>query len=374
LRNLRSLSALVSASALALGIAACGGSSSNSKSSASSGSASSAPTGSSSGSPVTVTGAGSTLAAPIYQQWGANLANKGLSINYQATGSGGGVAQLQAGTVDFAGSDPPMKPSEIAAAKGPVQHFPVAFGAITVSYHLPGVKSGIKLDGKTIADIFLGKVKKWNDPEIKALNPGTSLPALPITIIHRSDSSGTTQGFTTFLSAYSPAWTAAAGKPDKVVKWPTGTGAKGNAGVAASITQTTGAIGYVDQAYALQSGLTFASVKNTSGQYVAPTLPASSAAAVGIKVPPDLTVSTINSPNPAAYPIVSQTFLIVYKDMCKAGVSKSAAGGVKKFLTYGLGSGQSVESKLGYAPLPPSIDKLDVAAVGKLTCNGSPIS
>jgi phosphate transport system substrate-binding protein len=188
LRNLRSLSALVSASALALGIAACGGSSSNSKSSASSGSASSAPTGSSSGSPVTVTGAGSTLAAPIYQQWGANLANKGLSINYQATGSGGGVAQLQAGTVDFAGSDPPMKPSEIAAAKGPVQHFPVAFGAITVSYHLPGIKSGIKLDGKSIADIFLGKVKKWNDPEIKALNPGTSLPALPITIIHRSDS------------------------------------------------------------------------------------------------------------------------------------------------------------------------------------------
>ena len=153
-----------------------------------------------------------------------------------------------------------------------------------------------------------------------------------------------------------------------------GTGAKGNAGVAASITQTTGAIGYVDQAYALQSGLTFASVKNTSGQYVAPTLPASSAAAVGIKVPPDLTVSTINSPNPAAYPIVSQTFVIVYKDMCKAGVSKSAAAGVKKFLTYGLGPGQSVESKLGYAPLPPPIDKLDVAALGKLTCNGSPLS
>lgn len=190
-----------------------------------------------------------------------------------------------------------------------MQHFPVAFGAITVSYHPPGVKSGIKLDGKTVADIFLGKVKKWNDPEIKAANAGLSLPSTAITVIHRSDSSGTTKGFTTFLSDYSPAWTAAAGKPDNIVKWPTGTGAKGNAGVAASIQQTAGAIGYVDQAYALQSGLTFASVKNLSGQFMAPTLAASSAAAVGIKVPPDLTVSTVNSLNPAAYPIVSQTFV-----------------------------------------------------------------
>ncbi len=378
MRNLRSLIPLVSAIALSVGMAACGSSSSSSSKAASgsastsSGSASSPPA--SGGGAVTVSGAGSTLAAPIYQQWGSNLSGQGVSINYQATGSGGGVAQLQAGTVDFAGSDPAMKPSEIAAAKGPVQHFPVAFGAITVSYHLAGVKSGIKLDGKTVADIFLGKVKKWNDPEIKTLNAGMSLPSLPITIVHRSDSSGTTKGFATFLSDYSPAWTAVAGKPDKVVKWPTGTGAKGNAGVAASIQQTSGAIGYVDQAYALQSGLTFASIKNHGGRYVPPTLAATSAAAVGIKVPPDLTVATINSPNPSAYPIVSQTFVIVYKDMCKAGVSKTAASGVKKFLTYGLGAGQGVEAKLGYAPLPPSIDKLDLAALGKLTCSGAPLS
>ncbi|MDQ6732287.1 MAG: phosphate ABC transporter substrate-binding protein PstS [Actinomycetota bacterium] len=376
MRNVRRWGSVASALAIAAVIAACGGSSSSSSSaagaspSASSSSSGAAPAGGS----VTLTGAGSTLAAPIYQQWGSNLSSQGLSVNYQATGSGGGIAQLQSGTVDFAGSDPPMKPSEIAAAKGPVQHFPVAFGAITVSYHLSGVKSGIKLDGKTVADIFLGKVTKWNDPEIKAANAGVSLPSMPITVIHRSDSSGTTKGFTTFLSDYSPAWTAAAGEPDKVVKWPTGTGAKGNAGVAASIQQTAGAIGYVDQAFALQSNLTFASVKNHGGQFIAPTLPATSAAAVGIKVPPDLTVSTINSPNPAAYPIVSQTFVIVYKDLCKAGVSKTAASGLKKFLTYGLGAGQAVEAKLGYAPLPSSIAKLDVAALGKLTCSGSPLS
>lgn len=374
MRNVRRWASMASALAIAVSIAACGGSSSSSSAAGSPPASSSSSAAAPSGGSTTLTGAGSTLAAPIYQQWGSNLSSQGLSVNYQATGSGGGVAQLQSGTVDFAGSDPAMKPSEIAAAKGPVQHFPIAFGAITVSYHLPGIKSGIKLDGKTVADIFLGKVKKWNDPEIKAANAGMSLPSTPITIIHRSDSSGTTKGFTTFLSDYSPAWTAAAGKPDKVVKWPTGTGAKGNAGVAASIQQTTGAIGYVDQAFALQSGLTFASVKNHSGQYVAPTLPASSAAAVGIKVPPDLTVSTINSPNPTAYPIVSQTFVIAYKDPCKAGVSKTAASGLKKFLTYGLGAGQTVEAKLGYAPLPASIDKLDVAALGKLTCNGSPLS
>jgi phosphate transport system substrate-binding protein len=322
---------------------------------------------------VTINGAGSTLAAPIYQQWGSTLGSQGLNVNYQATGSGAGVAALQAGTVDFAGSDPPMKPSEIAASKGPVAMFPVAFGAITVSYHLSGVKSGLKLDGPTIANIFLGKIKTWSDPAIKALNPGISLPSSPITIVHRSDSSGTTKGFTTFLSDYSAAWTAAAGPPDKIVKWPTGTGAKGNAGVAAAVQQTSGAIGYLDQAYALQNGFTFASVKNKAGTYILPTLATSSAAAVGIKIPANLAISTINSPNPTAYPIVSQTFLIVYEDMCKAGVAQSAAGGVKKFIAYGLGAGQAVEKQLSYAPLPASILAKDQAQLSALTCNGSPL-
>src|SRR5205807_8438223 len=178
-----------------------------------------------------------------------------------------------AGTVDCAASAPPMKPAEIAKAKGPVEQFPVAFGAITVAYNLSGVKAGLKLDGKALADIFLGKVKNWSDPEIKALNAGASLPSTAITVVHRSDASGTTQGFVTFLSDYSPAWTAAAGPPAKTVKWPTGTGAAKNAGVAAAVKQTTGAIGYIEQAYALQNNITFASVKNKGGVFVEPTIP-----------------------------------------------------------------------------------------------------
>jgi phosphate transport system substrate-binding protein len=365
------ISAVALALAASLGIAACG--SSSSSSSTSGGSSSSSSSSGGSGGSATINGAGSTLAAPIYMQWGQNLSSQGLTVNYNALGSGAGIAGLQGATVDFAGSDPAEKPSEIKAGKGPVAQFPVAFGGITLSYNLSGVKSGLKLDGKTAADIFLGKVKKWDDPEIKALNPGITLPSTAITVVHRSDSSGTTKGFTTFLSDYSPAWTAAAGPPDKTVKWPTGTGAPKNSGVAAAIKQTPGAIGYVEQAYALQNGFTYAAVKNSAGKFVSPTLPATSAAASGIKIPPDLAISTINSPNPAAYPITSQTFLIVYKDPCKAGASQSAAQGLKKLLTYGLGAGQKVEQQLSYASLPPALLAKDQAQLKTLTCNGSPL-
>ncbi len=368
------VSGIALAVAASVGLAACGSSSSSSTTSAGSSTpAKSGSPGSSSGGSASINGAGSTLAAPIYEQWGSNLSSQGLTVNYQATGSGAGIAQLQAGTVDFAGSDPAEKSSEIKAGKGPVAMFPIAFGGITVSYNLSGVKSGLKLDGKTIADIYLGKVKTWSDPEIKALNAGMTLPSTSITVVHRSDASGTTKGFATFLSDYSPAWTAAAGKPDKTVKWPTGTGAKGNSGVAATLKQTSGAIGYVEQAYALQNNFTYADVKNSTGSYIAPTLAATSAAAVGIKVPANLAISTINSPNPTAYPIVSQTFLITYKDVCKAGVTKSAASGVKKFIAYGLGAGQAIEKQLSYGPLPPSLIAKDQAQLSTLTCNGSPL-
>ena len=370
----RQITAMAVAFGAALVLAACGSSSSNSSAPAPGGSSTSSSGGSSSGS-GTISGAGSTFAAPIYMQWGSTLKGQGLTVNFNAIGSGAGIAQLQSATVDFAGSDPAMLPSEVQAAKGPVAQFPIGFGAITVSYNLSGIKSGIKLDGKTLGDIFLGKVKKWNDPEITALNPGMNLPSTSITVVHRSDSSGTTKAFATFLSDYSPAWTAAAGKPDKTVKWPTGTGAKGNSGVAAAIKQTAGSIGYVEQAYALQNGFTYASVKNSSGKFIAPTIEAASAAAEGIKVPPDLTISTINSPGPTAYPITSQTFVVVYKDMCKAGISQAAASGVKKFLDYGLGTaGQAVEKQLFYAPLPASLLSKAQAQLQTLTCNGSPLS
>jgi phosphate transport system substrate-binding protein len=375
LRSRRFITVAIAA-ATALGIAACGSSSSSSSSAAGAAPASSS-SGSSGGAAATINGAGSTLAAPIYQQWGSTLSSQGLTVNFNPVGSGAGIASLQAGTVDFAGSDPALKPSEQKAAKGPVAQFPVAFGAITVSYNLPGVKSGVKLDGATIADIFLGKIKAWNDPAIKALNPGASLPSTAITVIHRSDSSGTSAGFTTFLAAYSPTWKSQVGA-GKDVKWPIGTGAAKNAGVAAAIKQTAGAIGYVEQAYALQNGFTFASVKNKSGAFILPSILATSAAAAGVKVPPNLAISTIDSPGPTAYPIVSQTFLMAYVDMCKAGVSQATASGVKKFLTYALSAGQktlgSGANQLPYAPLPASLAAKDNTQLGTLMCNGSPLS
>jgi phosphate transport system substrate-binding protein len=333
--------------------------------------------GSSGAAAATLNGAGSTLAAPIYQQWGSSLKDQGLTLNYNPVGSGAGQAQLEAGTVDFAGSDPALKPADKAKFKGAVLQFPVAFGAITVSYNLPGVKSGLKLDGPTLGNIFMGKIKTWNDPAIKALNPGMSLPGSAITVVHRSDSSGTTDGFTKFLSAVDPAWKTSVGH-GKDVKWPTGTGGKGNSGVAAAVKQTPGSIGYVEQAYALENSFTFAAVKNSSGQFIMPTITNTSAAANGIKVPPDLGISTINSPSASAYPIVSQTFLETYKDPCKAGASSSVASGLKRFLSFAFRSGQqtlgSEANQLPYAPLPPTLSAKDNAQLASMTCNGTAIS
>jgi phosphate transport system substrate-binding protein len=358
-----------------LAIAACG--SSSSSSSAKSGGSSSS-SGASGGAPATLNGAGSTLAAPIYQQWGSTLKNQGLTINYNPVGSGAGIADLQTATVQFAGSDPALKSTDTAKMKGPALQFPVAFGAITVSYNLSGIKSGLKLDGPTLADIYLGKIKTWNNSAIASQNPGMKLPSTSITVIHRSDSSGTTKGFTTFLEDYSPTWKSQVGA-DKDVKWPTGTGAAKNAGVAAAIKQTQGSIGYVEQAYALVNGFTYAAVKNSHGQYILPTIANTSAAAVGITVPANLGISTINEGGPTAYPIVSQTFLDAYKDPCKSGgASSSTASGLKRFFTYAFGPGQqtlgSGGNKLPYAPLPSSLAAKDMTQLSTMTCNGSPIS
>jgi phosphate transport system substrate-binding protein len=365
------IGALAGVVLLALGLAACG---SSSKSSSSSSSASSSPstTSSSSGS-GTISGAGSTFAAPVYEQWAS--AQSGLTVNYQAVGSGAGITSLESKTVDFGASDPPLKPADEAAiAKNgsPAVQIPMFLGAITVSYNLPGVKTGLKLDGKTIADIYLGKVKTWNDAEIKALNPGVNLPSTAITVIHRSDSSGTTAGFTGFLAAVDPAFKSKVGE-GKDVQWPTGTGAKGNAGVAGAVQQTTGAVGYVEQAYALQHNFTYASVKNKAGSFVAPTLASASAAATGVKVPANLGVKISNPGGAGSYPITSQTFIVVNKDLCKAGLSESVAKGVVKFIDYGLGQGQSILSQADYAGLPASILTKSKAAAASLECNGSPL-
>ncbi len=357
--NKNKIGALASCALLALTVGACGKSSST----GSSGSSTSA----------TISGAGSTFAAPVYQQWGSGIS--GLTVNYNPVGSGAGITALEAKTVDFGASDPPLKPADFAALEkvGPVQQIPMFLGAITVSYNLPGVQTGLKLDGTTIADIFLGKIKTWNDAAIKALNPGVSLPSTAITVIHRSDSSGTTSGFTGFLASVDPEWKSKVGE-GKDVQWPTGTGAKGNAGVAGAVQQTTGAVGYVEQAYALQHKFTYASVKNSSGKYVEPTLASTSAAAEGVEVPANLGIKIKNPSSPAAYPITSQTFVVVYKDMCKAGVpgGEAAAKGVVEFLNYGLGSGQSVLSQADYAALPTAILEKSKTAVTNCSATGRP--
>jgi phosphate transport system substrate-binding protein len=371
------ISAVALAVATSIGLAACGSSNSSSGGSGASGSGSSSSGSDASNVSATLNGAGSTLAAPIYEQWATTLKSQGLTINYNPVGSGTGIADLQTATVDFAGSDPALKPTDVSSMKGPVAQFPVAFGAITVSYNLPGVGSGLKLDGKTIADIFLGKVKAWNDPEIAALNPGLKLPSTAITVVHRSDSSGTTNGFTTFLSDVDPAWKSQVGA-GKDVKWPTGTGAAKNSGVAAAVKQTAGAVGYVEQAYAIENHFTYAAVKNSAGTYELPTIANTSAAASGIKVPSNLGISTIDSPAAGAYPIVSQTFLDVYKDPCKSGgASSSVAKGLKAFLSYAFGDGQQTlgagSSQLPYAPLPAGLAAKDNAELATLTCNGTAI-
>jgi phosphate transport system substrate-binding protein len=347
---------------LALFVAACGSSSSDSSSGG--------------GGGGTISGAGSTFAQPIISQWGSELKETdGLTVNYNSIGSGGGIAQFQANTVDFGDTDSAMTDEEIEVAdkNGNTVHVPIVFGAVTVSYNLPGVESGLELDGETVANIYLGKITKWNDPAITKLNPGVELPDTSITVVHRSDESGTTALFTQFLDETNKEWHSKVGT-DKTVKWPTGTGANGNEGVAGSVQQTEGAIGYVELAYALQNEFTTAAVQNKAGKFVTPTLESTSAAGEGVKFPPDLRFSAINaSTAPTAYPIASGTFVIVYDDLCKAGKSEETAKNVVTFLDYGLGEGQQVAEKLNYAGLPPELLTASQAKVDSLKCNGKPI-
>ncbi len=354
--------------ALALGLAACGSSSSTSSTSSTT-----SKTASSSSSASTISGAGSTFAAPVYEQWAS--AQSGLTVNYQSVGSGAGITAIESKTVNFGASDPPLKPADeeaIAKNGSPAVQIPMFLGAITVSYNLPGVATGLKMEGKTIANIFLGKIKAWNAAEIAALNPGVKLPSTPITVIHRSDSSGTTSGFTSYLSEVDPEWKSKVGE-GKTVQWPTGTGGKGNAGVAGGVQQTAGAVGYVEQAYALTHNFTYASVKNKAGKFVEPSLASTSASGEGVTVPANLGIKVINSPAASAYPITSQTFIVVNKDLCKAGESESAAKGVVKFLNYGLSEGQAILSKADYAALPAAILAKSKEAVAGLECNGTVI-
>jgi phosphate transport system substrate-binding protein len=357
---MRKFIALALCGVLGVGLAACGSSSKSSSSS------------NTPGGGGAINGAGATFPQPVYDEWAARFKDKtGTTVNYQAVGSGAGVAQFTANTVDFGASDAAMTDAEVkaASAKGAPVHVPSVFGAVTVSYNVTGVNKGLKLDGATVANMFLGKVKKWNDPSIASQNSGVKLPGQAITVCHRSDESGTTKLFTSFLAAYSPAWKNGPGV-DKTVKWPTGTGAKGNDGVAACVKQNQGAVGYVEQAFALQNNFATADVKNKSGKYIPATLASTSAAGDGLKVPADLRFSAIDSPGPNAYPIASATFILVYKDMCKAGKSQAIAQRVKNWLDYAEGDGQSVAKQLQYGALPAAIHTAAQAKVQGLQCNG----
>jgi phosphate transport system substrate-binding protein len=370
----RTLLAVACCGALAFGAAACGSDDTSSTSGSTGGGAA---TNASSTAQLggTINGAGATFPQPVYSEWANQFKQQaGTTVNYQGIGSGGGIAQFTEGTVDFGASDAAMKDDEEKAAekKGQPVHVPTVLGAVTVSYNVDGIDKGLKLDGKTIADIFLGKVTKWNDPEIAGLNGGTDLPSSAITVCHRSDESGTTANFTQFLADYSPEWKNGPGV-DKSVKWPTGTGAKGNDGVAGCVKQTSDSIGYVEQAYALQNNFTTAAVKNADGTFVAPTLEATAAAGEGAKPPADLRFSTINAPGASTYPISAVTFLLVYHDMCKAGLAPDQAKRVKGWLDYALGGGQQIATQLEYAPLPASIKTMAQAKVDALQCNGSAI-
>ncbi len=365
--NRTNITALGVSGVVALGLAACGSSNNGT------GSSSSASSGGG-GAASSINGAGATFPQPVYQQWASDLKSQGLTVNYQGIGSGGGIAQFTSGTVDFGATDAAMKDEEVKAAekKGTPVHIPSVFGAVTVSYNVPGAPKNLKLDGGTVANLFFGNIKTWNDPAITKLNPGSKLPSTKVTVCHRSDESGTSKLFTTFLSDYSAEWKSKIGA-DKTVKWPTGTGASGNSGVAACVKQNTGAVGYVEQAYALQNGFTTAQLKNKSGNYIKPTLAATAAAGVGLTVPADLRFDSINAPGAKAYPIASATFLLVYKDMCKAGLAKPKAQAVVKWLDYVVGPGQQVAPKLDYAPLPASLLAKDKAKIAGLTCDGSPL-
>ena len=300
-----------------------------------------------------LTGAGATFPYPIYSKWFSDYAAKtGVKINYQSIGSGGGIRQLSEQTVDFGATDAPMSEAEMAKAKGgPIMHIPTVLGAVVVTYNLPELRVPLRLDGPTLADIFLGRITRWNDPRIAVLNRGTALPATDILVVHRSDGSGTTYVFTDYLTAVSPAWAKAVGK-GKDVKWPVGLGGKGNEGVAGQIKQTPGTLGYVELAYATQNKLPSAAIRNVAGQFVEPSVETITAAAAGVldKVAAgtDYRISIVNAPGATAYPISSFTWILLYRTQSNAQKGHRLVD----FVRWGLTDGQQVETGLDYAPLP----------------------
>ena len=300
-----------------------------------------------------INGAGATFPYPIYSKWFDQYASVDPSVrfNYQSIGSGGGQKQILAQTVDFGASDGPMSDENLSKAPGKILHIPTVAGAVVITYNVPG-NPKLKLDGATIADIFLGQIKKWNDPKIAALNSGTTLPDSDIVVVHRSDGSGTTFIFTDYVSKVSPEWKEKVGN-NTSVNWPTGIGGKGNEGVAGQVRQTPGAIGYVELIYAVQNKMSYADVKDSAGEFVTPTLESVTAALAAATIPDDFRFSMTNSSGKGAYPIAGATWLLVYQEQKDATKGKKLV----EFLKWALTKGEQMAKDLNYAPLPVNVQE-----------------
>ncbi|MEP6912158.1 MAG: phosphate ABC transporter substrate-binding protein PstS [bacterium] len=324
------------------------------------------------GDEIKLQGAGATFPNPLYQKWISEYGklHSNVLIDYQSIGSGGGIKQIQAQTVDFGASDAPMTDAELKGSPGELLHIPTVLGAVVVTYNVTSITQPLQLSQEVLADIFLGKIKKWDDQHIKQDNPGVSLPAADITVVHRAESSGTSFVFTDYLSKVSPEWKEKVGA-DKSPKWLVGQGAKGNEGVTGQIKQQPNTIGYVELAYAVQNKLPAALVKNAAGKYIAPSIDAvvAAAASASAQTPEDLRVSITNASGESVYPISSYTYILAYKDQKSAEKGKALVD----FLWWGIHDGEQFAKPLLYAPLPEEIAKRTEAKVNSITFGGKPL-
>ena len=325
-----------------------------------------------SSSEVRLQGAGATFPNPLYQKWISEYgqAHPNVKIDYQSIGSGGGIKQIQARTVDFGASDAPMTDAELKSSPAELLHVPTVLGAVVITYNLQGIAKPLRFSPDVIADIFLGKITKWNDTRIKADNSDANLPASDITVVHRAESSGTSFVFTDYLAKVSADWKQKVGA-DKAPNWPVGQGGKGNEGVTGQIKQQPNTIGYVELAYATQNKLPAALIKNASGNFVEATIDNVTAAAAGsaANTPDDLRVSITNAAGANAYPISSYTYVLIYKEQSDATKGKT----VVDYLWWGIHDGESFAKDLQYAPLPAEIVKRAEAKINSITSGGKPL-
>ncbi|HAL82071.1 MAG TPA: phosphate ABC transporter substrate-binding protein PstS [Mucilaginibacter sp.] len=320
----------------------------------------------------TLLGAGGTFVYPLFSKIFSEYGKThNVKVNYQSIGSGGGILQLTNKTVDFGESDAPLNPEQTAKLGVPVLHIPVAAGAVVITYNIPGVTASLNLTGKDLADIYLGKITKWNSAEIKATNKNVNLPDMPIVVVHRSDGSGTTFIFTDYLTKVNEEWAKKVGKAG-AVNWPAGLGGKGNEGVAGLVKQTPGAIGYNELAYAIQNKMTYAAIQNKSGKFIAATL-ASTTLASNVELPADGKVSLTNTDNPKGYPISSFTWGLLYKEQNYGGRSAARAKHALDLLWYVVHDGQKFSAPLNYAPLSKSALKVAEKILKSATFGGKPI-